>query len=168
MGVPAEKRFWVSCSVGKPSNSPSHVCSSSHVPHHPPGSSLPEGAPAPVSPLTTSHLAPHMRKRQSPPAPKGDKWTLVPHPPRVIDHIPQLQPPSTPASAQYWMRCLLSGQGQEGWGRELGGWFWGGRCNAETAWRGRMVSTLEGQEREVHSLKKSAFVISAAGGTTFY
>lgn len=102
------------------------------------------------------------------PSPSPLRQLLCPSPP------PQPPPPSRPAPRTCKRQSPpapstgLLGQNQGGWG------FWRGRCNAETTWRGRMGITLEGREREVHSLKKkkkknqSAFVSSAAGGTTFY
>lgn len=142
-GSAADKHCWASHSIRKPPSSPSHVRSSPPVPRCRPGS----------SPWETAFAA------------------LPRH--RCINLCAHLPPPCRPAPCTCKCRSPpapstgLLGQNQGGWG------FWRGRCNAEAAWRGRMGITLEGREREVHSLKKkiikkSAFVSSAAGGTIFY
>lgn len=185
MGVPAEKQCWASCSISKPLNSPSHMRSSSHTPRCRPGSSLQEGALAALrhhhranlcAHLPPDHLLPALLlacakvRAHLPSGTSGGPWFLTHHVwltriPRSSSALAAFSPHFSPVLDTVpfgWPKPRGMRQGTRG--------VWRGGCNAEIAWRGHMGITLEGQEREVHSLKrkKSAFLISAAGGTTFY
>lgn len=150
------------------------ACASSHTLHCRPSSSPWEGVFAALPHYHYISLCAHLPPTTSfppcsspvqtpePTRPKGGQVDLGPHPPHEIEQAAtELLSTSTvsPCAAQHWV--LSQNQGGQG--------FWRGGCDAETAWRGHTGIALEGQEREVHSLKKkkSGFGIGAAGGATF-